>query len=262
VDPGDTPGERRQSERRWGERRGEAREALDRRRVERRRGLSAGLLGLLLATGPTPSAFAIAAAAPAFHLKGAPEPALPPPEVILGYRVFIERAADRHGVSPALIEAVIRVESGFRPRAVSRKGARGLMQLMPETAARFQVTNVFDPEQNIVAGTRYLAWLLELFGNDVPLACAAYNAGEKAVLRFGGIPPYPETQEYVRRITTLLSRAPAMAPGRSPAPAPAPAPTPTPKRIDIVYLWYDEKGILNVSQFPPPEGTPFKTMRL
>jgi hypothetical protein len=217
MEPEDTPGDRRRSERRWGERRAEAREVPDRRCGERRRGLSAGLLGLLLSTGPTPSAFAVAAASPVFHLTAEMPPA--PPEVVAGYRPLIERAAGQHGVSAALIEAVIRVESGFRPRAVSRKGARGLMQLMPETAARFQVTNAFDPEQNILGGTRYLAWLLDLFGNDVPLACAAYNAGEKAVLRFGGIPPYPETQDYVRRITHLLRRARGTERGRAGADA-------------------------------------------
>jgi hypothetical protein len=234
----------------------QARDTEDRRRGERRRGLSAGLLGLLLSTGATPSAFAITAAAPVFHPRHAPEPVPPSPEVISGYRPLIERAAEQHGVSAALIEAVIHVESNYRPQAVSPKGARGLMQLMPETAARFEVTDVFDPEQNIRAGTRYLAWLLELFGNDVQLACAAYNAGEKAVLRFGGVPPYPETQEYVRRVTDRLARTSSQDAARTSAGA-----APTPKRIDIIYLWYDEKGVLNVSQFPPPEGTPFRTMR-
>jgi hypothetical protein len=256
VETGEKPNERRTSDRRQVDRRTQARGTPDRRRGDRRRGISAGLLGLLLASGLTPPAFAVPAA-PVFRLQGSPSRgSLPPHDVASGYRRFIERAADQHGVSPALIEAVIRVESGFRPRAVSRKGAQGLMQLMPETAARFDVKNAFDPEQNILAGTRYLAWLLKLFGNDVQLACAAYNAGERAVQRFGGIPPYPETQEYVRRIWSLLSSTGAHASAR-----PAVASPPARKRDDVIYLWYDEKGILNVSQFPPAPGTPFKTMR-
>jgi soluble lytic murein transglycosylase-like protein len=171
-----------------------------------------------------------------------------------GFRKHIESAAAKHGISAALIEAVIRVESGFQPRAVSRKGAQGLMQLMPGTAAQLGVKDVFDPEQNIHAGTRYLALLLRLFEGDVSLACAAYNAGVKTVRRYGGIPPYPETQQYVKKIARLLD-------GRAGAPTMEVAPVAPKKKKDVFYLWYDDKGILNVSQFPPAEGTPYQTMR-
>jgi len=99
---------------------------------------------------------------------------------------------------------VIRVESGFNARAVSRKGARGLMQLMPETAAILGVRDSFDPVENINGGVRHLRGLLDRFGNDLPLVLAAYNAGEGAVNTYRGIPPYPETQSYVGRILSIL----------------------------------------------------------
>jgi soluble lytic murein transglycosylase-like protein len=116
----------------------------------------------------------------------------------------IKAAAERYGISERLVSAVIRVESGFNSRAVSRKGARGLMQLMPATAAELGVQNTFDPAQNIEGGVRHLRGLIDRFGNNVPLALAAYNAGERAVLSFGGIPPYPETQDYVTRVLRLF----------------------------------------------------------
>ncbi|MFZ1908270.1 MAG: lytic transglycosylase domain-containing protein [Burkholderiales bacterium] len=113
----------------------------------------------------------------------------------------IRRAAERHGVDPLLVHAVVRAESGYDPRAVSRKGAAGLMQLMPETARRYGVTDRFDPATNLDAGVRHLRHLLRLFGGNLSLALAAYNAGEEPVLRAGGrIPDYRETAEYVRRV--------------------------------------------------------------
>ena len=117
---------------------------------------------------------------------------------------MIRGAAERHGVPEQLISAVIRVESGFNARAVSRTGARGLMQLMPHTAAILGVRDSFDPVENIDGGVRHLRGLLERFGNDLPLVLAAYNAGEGAVNTYGGIPPYPETQSYVGRILSIL----------------------------------------------------------
>ena len=117
---------------------------------------------------------------------------------------MIRGAAERHGVPEQLISAVIRVESGFNARAVSRTGARGLMQLMPQTAAILGVRDSFDPVENIDGGVRHLRGLLERFGNDLPLVLAAYNAGESAVNTYGGIPPYPETQSYVGRILSIL----------------------------------------------------------
>jgi soluble lytic murein transglycosylase-like protein len=115
----------------------------------------------------------------------------------------IEEAAARHNVDPNLVRAVVKVESNFNPNAVSRKGAMGLMQLMPSTAKQLNVKNPFDPEQNVDAGVRHLKRLLESYGGDIRLTLAAYNAGAGAVARNSGVPHYAETQNYVRRITNL-----------------------------------------------------------
>jgi soluble lytic murein transglycosylase-like protein len=115
---------------------------------------------------------------------------------------IIEAASARHDVPAKLLKAVIQVESAYQPRARSPKGAMGLMQLMPATARQYRTRNPFDPRANIEAGTRYLRSLLDRF--ELPLALAAYNAGEQAVRRFNGVPPYPETQDYVRKILALL----------------------------------------------------------
>lgn len=115
----------------------------------------------------------------------------------------ITMAAARHNVDPNLVRAVIKVESNFNANAVSRKGAMGLMQLMPATARSLKVQNPFDPEQNVDAGVRHLKQLLENYGGDVNLTLAAYNAGSGAVARSAGVPRYAETQNYVRRITNL-----------------------------------------------------------
>lgn len=112
---------------------------------------------------------------------------------------IVGAAATASGVDPALVEAIIANESGFDPNATSRAGARGLMQLMPQTAASLGVADPCDPEQNVRGGTRYLRELLERFG-DARLAVAAYNAGPEAVERYRGVPPYPETQRYVRNV--------------------------------------------------------------
>jgi soluble lytic murein transglycosylase-like protein len=115
-------------------------------------------------------------------------------------RALATAAARRHGLDPALVLAVVAVESGFRPEAVSPKGAEGLMQLMPATAGSLGVRDALDPEQNLDAGVRHLGSLLTLYGGDLGLALAAYNAGEGAVARHGGIPPYKETRAYVKRV--------------------------------------------------------------
>ncbi len=115
---------------------------------------------------------------------------------------FIVESGRRNSVDPLLLYAIMHQESTFKPRAISHKGARGLMQLMPGTAARFGVTSIFDPQQNIEGGARYMRFLLDRFSGDIPLALAGYNAGEGAVMKYGNnIPPYAETREYVRRIT-------------------------------------------------------------
>ena len=116
---------------------------------------------------------------------------------------MIHSTASRHQVDPKLVRAVVQVESNFNPRAVSSRGAQGLMQLVPSTARRFGVRNVFDPKANLDAGVRYLKYLMGLFGGDLKLSLAAYNAGENAVGRHNGVPPYAETQDYLRRIATL-----------------------------------------------------------
>ncbi len=121
-----------------------------------------------------------------------------------GVRALIREIAAAQDVDPRLVEAIVKVESNFDPYAVSRKGAMGLMQLMPETARRFGVKNAFDPSQNIEGGTRCIKGLLQRYG-EVRLALAAYNAGEEAVNRHGGIPPFRETRAYVRRILRLLN---------------------------------------------------------
>jgi soluble lytic murein transglycosylase-like protein len=115
----------------------------------------------------------------------------------------IEQAASRHNVDANLVRAVIKVESNFNPNAVSRKGAMGLMQLMPQTARQLNVANPFDPEQNVDAGVRHLKQLMESYGGDVKLSLAAYNAGQGAVARSAGVPHIAETRNYVRRITQL-----------------------------------------------------------
>lgn len=125
------------------------------------------------------------------------------------YAQLIRTAAEKHGIDENLIHRIILVESNFNPKAVSRKSALGLMQLLPKTAAQYSVTNVFDPAQNIDGGTRYIKDLLARYHGDLTLALAAYNAGPQMVQRYGGIPPFPETQKYVHRITKPLKCNPA-----------------------------------------------------
>jgi len=116
---------------------------------------------------------------------------------------LVDQAASRLQVDPQLVHAIIKVESEYNPHAVSRKGAMGLMQLIPETAQQLGVANPFNPKQNIEGGVAHLKHLLDHFGGDLPLSIAAYNAGEGAVERSGGIPAFAETQDYVRKVTDL-----------------------------------------------------------
>jgi soluble lytic murein transglycosylase-like protein len=148
----------------------------------------------------------------------------------------IDVAAQRHNVDPNLVRAVVKVESDFNPHAVSRKGAMGLMQLMPVTARQLNVTNPFDPQQNVDAGVRHLKRLLQDFGGNVPLSLAAYNAGENAVRRQSGIPSYAETRSYVRRITQLYDRGDLQALRTAGGP-----------RYSPVKVFRDSQGVLTVT---------------
>lgn len=173
-----------------------------------------------------------------------------------GLRELAGKTARSLQVDPRLVDAVIQVESGYNARARSPKGALGLMQLIPATASRFGVSNAFDPADNLRGGVSFLGRLLTRFGGNVPLSLAAYNAGEGAVLREGGIPPFPETREYVRKVAAAY--APAAKPpssvvlgrsagvrtdtsahsdGGSNPPSPAP-----------IYRFVDEHGVTHFAQ--------------
>ena len=116
------------------------------------------------------------------------------------YDLYISKASQLHGVSFPLLKAVIKAESDFNPRAVSKKGAKGLMQLMPENIKAFKIKDPFDPWENIMVGTRYLKQLLDRYDGKVPLTLAAYNAGPRAVDQYNRIPPFKETEDYVRKV--------------------------------------------------------------
>lgn len=150
----------------------------------------------------------------------------------------IRDAAERYGLSEQLVTAVIRVESGFNPRAVSPKGAQGLMQLMPATASQLGVRNAFDVAENIDGGVRHLRGLIERFDNNLLLALAAYNAGERAVQQYGGVPPYPETENYVARILGIVG---GHAAGGVEAGEPARTPT---------YLYVERDGATVYTNIP------------
>jgi len=128
-------------------------------------------------------------------------PKAPPPST---FREAVDQIAERHKLPPLLVHSVIKVESNYNPNAISSKGAEGLMQLIPSTARRFGVSNSFNPVENVEGGARYLRYLLDLYKGDYRLALAAYNAGEGAVAKHGGVPPYAETVNYLRQVQNRL----------------------------------------------------------
>jgi soluble lytic murein transglycosylase-like protein len=154
------------------------------------------------------------------------------------YEGEITRLANDHGVDPALVKAVIKAESNYDNRAISRAGALGLMQLMPETARLRNVDNPFNPAQNIEGGVRHLKYLLSTF-DDLKLVLAAYNAGENAVRRYGGIPPYPETQNYVTTVLSHYGRYSGLVPA---ATAAAGAAAPAPARTAQIHSFVNDEG--------------------
>lgn len=184
-----------------------------------------------------------------------PEPAVAKPAaeggggISRGLRAFahlIRAAAERYGVDTRLIEAIVQTESAGNPTAVSPKGARGLMQLMPERAAELGVRDSFDPQQNVDGGVRHMRDLLQRFGGDVTLALAAYNAGEAAVRSYGGVPPFAETREYVRRVRAMYSGGGSLTPK-------AVALVTAPQRI---YRTVAEDGTMTFTNLPPRAAAP------
>jgi hypothetical protein len=303
--------ERRTGERRGSDRRSESRGAGDRRQTDRRQGAGTAA-ALMVAAGVAMGAQDAAAQVyTRKNEKGVIEATNVPdagdfrltypgkgtvihskawklrPSYNGEFNHHIAAAASLHGVEVALVRAIIQVESSFDHLAVSSKGAQGLMQLMPDTARRMGVTNAFDPRQNIFGGVRYLRFLLDLFRGDIGLASAAYNAGENAVIRYNGVPPYKETRNYVQKVQALLGfvspslAAPAATaaasffapnPGALLANAPA-GKTParvtakaarrpfTPLRPRVYYKWADGQGVVHLTQAPPPEGVVYTMIR-
>lgn len=162
--------------------------------------------------------------APRVVSPSAPAPAAP--QQPAGIDQTVEQIAAQHSLPAELLHSVIKVESNYNPHAVSSKGALGLMQLIPATARRFGVSNVFNPAENIEGGARYLRYLLDLYNWDFRLALAAYNAGEGAVARFGGVPPYAETRNYLVLVNRQLEKTTARHKAQPPAPAAVQHPAP------------------------------------
>ena len=179
---------------------------------------------------------------------------------------MVDVIAQNHGVDPALVRAVIKTESNFNRWAVSNKGARGLMQLIPATGARYGVRDFFDPQQNVEGGVQYLKFLLEKFNGNLDLSLAAYNAGENLVERLGRIPPIPETTNYVRKVRANYVKkktAPVAPVAIPPAPKPVVAAAPV-KPADqqpvkqakeekpAMFRTVDERGVVHFSNIGPP----------
>ncbi|MFB3817756.1 MAG: lytic transglycosylase domain-containing protein [Candidatus Methylomirabilales bacterium] len=210
-----------------------------------------GEAAIYVSTGPDGTAF-YTDAPPRPDFQPLPAFGLPPSvDIVRGqYADLIDQIAAQHAVDPQLVRAIIRVESNFEPLAISRKGAQGLMQLMPATAGRFAVGNPFDPAENIRGGVRYLRTLLDMFPGKLSLALAAYNAGENAVLKHRGIPPYRETQDYVARVLKHLDRRDVGTLTASAAPRPEALPAaPAPRAA--VYRTVDADGTPRYSNVAP-----------
>jgi soluble lytic murein transglycosylase-like protein len=179
------------------------------------------------------------------HSSAAPGNAPNPPqypELLKSSESFdaiIEKYAQYYSLDPSLIRSIIATESGFNPKAISAKGARGLMQLMPATAKRLGVQNSFDPEQNIHGGIKHFRSLLDIFNNDLVLSLAAYNAGENLVQRLGRVPAIKETHDYVRSVTKRYEKSKQEAQAREG------------KRQSPTFRFYDESGVLNLTNIPP-----------
>src|SRR6266850_2329364 len=178
-------------------------------------------------------------------------------------KTLVDAIASNHGVDPALVRAVMKTESNFDRWAISPKGARGLMQLIPATASRFGVRDSFDPQQNVEGGVRYLKFLLEKFNGNIDLSLAAYNAGENLVEKLGRIPAIPETTNYVRKIRAIYQKK--AAPGTPAAPVSASpamiatafrpetaAPVMTKEETRQVYRTQDDNGVVHFSNIGPP----------
>lgn len=174
-----------------------------------------------------------------FHPIRANFSGVPPEEIDR----LVQQTADRFQVDPKLVHAIIQVESDYNPTAVSNKGAMGLMQLIPATAQRYGVDNPFDPKQNIEGGVNHLKYLLDLFGGDLSLSLAAYNAGENSVLRRGGVPDFQETRAYIKKVNGLYSGAPQPNAGEKKSSEPPKA---------AIYRYVDAQGVVHFT-----DGTEF-----
>jgi soluble lytic murein transglycosylase-like protein len=175
---------------------------------------------------------------PSQHARRAATSLVPVPEARL--TDLISRYAGENGLDPKLVRAVVQVESGYNAAARSNKGAMGLMQLMPQTAASLEVSDPYDPDENVRAGTAYLRTMLNRFDGDLENALAGYNAGPEAVVHYGGVPPYPETRAYVERVMRLVSGDQSF---RLPPSAP---------RGRRTYVTRDASGQLRITTAPPP----------
>jgi len=197
-------------------------------------------------------------------------------EIPASLKSLVDAISLNHGVDPALVRAVIKTESNFNRWAVSNKGARGLMQLIPETGSRYGVRDFFDPQQNVEGGVQYLKFLLEKFNGNLDLSLAAYNAGENLVERLGRIPPIPETTNYVRRVRANYVKktapvipavpkvkanvnethtpAPSVASEKNAAPAPQPSAKQAKQETPAIFRTVDERGVVHFSNVGPPNS--------